>query len=192
MNVVGTLRECPKRYTTSRSNYIFARSYLKVCCLPEVMRINEFIWMHAGGGKDYYSFRRYWVKVLRHQWEKCDTFMFNNWPGSIPKTIDQREAPSYPSFQIERWREISIMEYPNPSFSPMDGITLVGPLKPQVLTLLIQRPNFGRICAWFDVAICKGESVRFHIQDWGEHTRIYISMEEIAQLRVPTSYIDKY
>lgn len=144
--------------------------------------------MHQTG--DTKQFRRCWIKVLRHQAKKSDSFRYNNWPGPISDNVPVKDAPSFPAYRIELWKDIATNELSNPNFSSPDGITLVGPVTSTVMRLLLQRPDYHRICAWFNVQLCKGEVVTFHSQDWGEHTQLNITSEELRLLGIPSVYID--
>ena len=129
--------------------------------------------------------RKFWIKVLRYQWGKCNKFRYNNWPGPLPRDIPLNQARSYPAFQIERWRFLSVKEEENLGFAP-DGITLIGALNAAVYKLLVEQPEPGHVCKWFDIALCADDLVLFHSQDWGEHTRLLISSSELETLRIPS------
>lgn len=133
------------------------------------------------------------MRVLHHQWQKCDTFRYNNWPGPVPEDVPAYQAVDFPAYQIERWRALANKEIPNPNFVP-DGITLVGPLTQKVYDLLIERPlerpPQDRICAWFDVELCRGEDVLFHIQEWGSYTKVDMDEEEWTHLNIPSAFVE--
>ena|GEM_PF-5968264 len=133
-------------------------------------------------------FRRCWLRLLRLQARRCDHFRFNNWPGPVPEGVSEDDAPHYPAYQIERWRAVSRREVPNPWFRP-DGITLIGPLTPQVIRLLVQADPLDRVCAWFDVQLCRGDQVLFAVQDWGDVTVVDVPDRVWGRLRVPESFL---
>lgn len=133
-------------------------------------------------------FRRYWLRLLRLQVRKCDHFRFHNWPGPVPEEVGVHDAPHYPAYQIERWRALSQLELPNPGYKP-DGITLIGPLTPRVIELLIQPDPLGRVCAWFDVHLCMGDHVLFAVHDWGTVTVVDVPDHIWERLRIPKSFL---
>lgn len=125
--------------------------------------------------------------VETSQWGKCDHFRYSNWPDPIPEDIPSYKTADYPAYQIERWRALATKEIRNPSFTP-DGITLIDPLTQEVYNL-IERPSQDRICAWFDVALCRREQVLLHVQDWGSITMVDMHEDEWARLKVPSCFV---